>query len=109
MDILAHDNVVSNVVLTKEMAGNSGMDWEWGFDYFTQKMYPETSSSKYHFHELDEDPWFPLSEDAFADPFRCFGGPIVSIIRSKSNFRGKSPVCPGLIAGTNITVRMISR
>ena len=22
------------------------MDWEWGFDYFTQKMYPETSSSK---------------------------------------------------------------
>ena len=43
---LAHDNVVSNVVLTKEMAGNSGMDWEWGFDYFTQKMYPETSSSK---------------------------------------------------------------
>ena len=51
---LAHDNVVSNVVLTKEMAGNSGMDWEWGFDYFTQKMYPETSSSKYHFHELDE-------------------------------------------------------
>lgn len=43
---LAHDNVVSNVVLTKEMAGNSGMDWEWEFDYFTQKMYPETSSSK---------------------------------------------------------------
>ena len=61
---LAHDNVVSNVVLTKEMAGNSGMDWEWGFDYFTQKMYPETSSSKYHFHELDEDPLVSVSEDA---------------------------------------------
>lgn len=53
---LAHDNVVSNVVLTKEMARNSEMDWEWGFDYFTQKMYLEKGSSKYHFHELDKNP-----------------------------------------------------
>ena len=51
----AHNNIVSNIVLTKEMLSKTKMDLEWGFDYFNQKMFSEEMNYQYHFHELSDD------------------------------------------------------
>lgn len=51
----AHNNVVSNVILSKGMLSSAKMDLEWGFDYFNQKMFPEEMNYRYNFDELNND------------------------------------------------------
>lgn len=51
----AYRNKVTNVIFTKEMLpyADSGLDW--GFDYFTQKLFPDSGFRKYHFSEPDKN------------------------------------------------------
>lgn len=51
----AHNNVVSNVILSKGMLSSAKIDLEWGFDYFNQKMFPEEMNYRYSFDELNND------------------------------------------------------